>query len=137
MAKNKLESLLYKDLTNKIIGLAREVHNELGCSFVEKVYENSLMIQFRNENIKAVQQFPIKVFFKGEVVGEYYSDIIVDDKVILELKAVEYLDDIHKAQIINYLQATDYKIGFLLNFGSKKLEFERFINVVAINKEIN
>ena len=135
MAKSKLETFLYKDLTHKIIGLAMEVHNELGYGFLEKVYENALMVQFRNSDIKALQQVPIKVYFKGEVVGEYYPDIIVEDKVILELKAVEYLDDIHKAQIINYLQATNYNIGYLLNFGSKKLEFERFINVKAINSK--
>jgi GxxExxY protein len=131
----KIDTFLYKDLTHKIIGLAMEVHSYLGCGFLEKVYENSLMVQFRNNNIKAIQQAPIKVYFKSEIVGDYIADILVEDKVILELKASDAIADIHRAQIINYLKATKYKIGYLLNFGAKKLEFERFVNVNEINKD--
>lgn len=122
------EKFLYKDLTYRIIGLAMEVHNELGHGFLEKVYENALMIQFKNNNINSTQQHPIKVFFKGEIVGEYIADILVEDKIILELKAVDFLSDSHRGQLINYLKATKTKIGYLINFGNKKLEYERFIN---------
>lgn len=122
------EKFLYKDLTYKIIGLAMEAHNELGCGFLEKVYENALMIQFRDNNINAIQQKPIKVFFKNKVVGDYIADIVIEDKIILELKSAESISDSHRGQIVNYLKATKYKIGYLINFGAKKLEYERFIN---------
>jgi GxxExxY protein len=121
------EKLIYKDLTYKIIGLAMEVHNELGYGFLEKVYENAMKVQFSKSNIKADFQVQFKVNFKGEVIGEFYPDIIVDDKVILELKAVEKINDIHKAQILNYLKVTKLKLGLILNFSKEKLEYERII----------
>lgn len=121
------EKLIYKDLTYKIIGLAMEVHNELGYGFLEKVYENAMKVQFSKNNIKADFQVQFKVNFKGEIIGEFYPDIIVDDKVILELKAVEKINDIHKAQILNYLKVTKLKLGLILNFSKEKLEYERII----------
>jgi GxxExxY protein len=122
-----MNEFLHKDLTYKIIGLAMEVHNELGYGFLEKVYENALMIQFKNENINAKNQVPLKVYFKNEIVGEYYPDIIVDEKVIVELKAVDKIIDIHKAQVLNYLKGTKLRVALIINFGKGKLEYERII----------
>lgn len=124
----KEKEIVYKDLSFKIIGLAMEVHNELGSGFLEEVYENALMVLFRREGIPAKQQLPITVYFKEEVVGEYTADIMVENKIILELKAVDRIIDAHRAQILHYLKATRYKLAILINFGKEKLESERFIN---------
>lgn len=104
------------------------VHSTLGYGFLEKVYENALMILFRKENIKAEQQKSLKVLFKGEVVGEYVADIIVNDEIILELKCVDMIAEVHKAQILNYLKATGLKLGILINFGKNGLEHQRFVH---------
>jgi GxxExxY protein len=121
------KEFLYKDLSYKIIGLAMEVHNKLGHGFLEKVYENALMLLFRREGIGARQQAPVKVYFDGEVVGEYFTDILVEDKIILEIKALDKIIDAHIAQTLNYLKATDLRIAIILNFGKRKLEYERLI----------
>ncbi len=123
----KEEKFLYKDLTYKIIGLAMEVHNELGYGFLEKVYENAMIFQFKNSGIQVSSQVPVNVFFKNEIVGLFYPDIIVENQVIIELKAVSEIIDIHKGQLFNYLKATKLKVGLILNFGSPKLEYERII----------
>lgn len=104
-----------------------EVHSQLGSGFLEKVYENALMVLFRKEGIAARQQTPIKVNFEGELVGEYYADILVDEKIILELKTADKIVDIHRAQILHYLTATGIKLGMILNFGSKSFEYERLV----------
>ncbi|MGA2069862.1 MAG: GxxExxY protein [Sedimentisphaerales bacterium] len=104
-----------------------EVHSKLGPGFLEKVYENSLMLLFRREGIAARQQAPVKVCFEGEIVGEYRADILVDEKIILELKMVEKIVDVHRAQILHYLRATGIKLGMILNFGSKNFEYERLV----------
>lgn len=122
---NMSEKILHKDLSYKIIGLAMQTHRELGFGFLEKVYENALMVLFRKEIIKAVQQASITVYFQGEVVGEYYADILVGDQIILELKAVDKITEAHKAQALNYLKATGLKLAIILNFGKKGLEYER------------
>lgn len=121
------EEIIYKDLSYKIIGIAMEVHRELGIGFLEKVYENAMMISFSNAQLKAEQQKEIKVYFKNQVVGNYFADILVDNKIILELKTVESITDIHRAQIINYLKATKLKLGIIINFKSKSLEYERIV----------
>ncbi len=104
-----------------------EVHRELGTGFLEKVYENSMMVLFRNNEKKAEQQIPIKVRFKKEIVGNYISDILVDNKVILELKIVDKITDIHKEQAINYLKATGLKLAIIINFKKESLEYERVV----------
>ena len=121
------EKLLHKDLSFKIVGLAMQVHTELGFGFLEKVYENALMVLFQENSIMAVQQVPILVPFHGQIVGEYIADIIVESSVILELKALDRISDIHKAQTLNYLKATSYRLALLLNFGKHKLEYERLV----------
>ena len=109
----------YKELTEKIIRIFYRVYNTLGYGFLEKIYENAIMIEFRREDIPAVAQSSIKVLYKNELVGEYYADILVDDKVIVEIKATKTLVLEHEAQLLNYLKATDIEVGLLLNFGPK------------------
>lgn len=106
-------------LTEQIIGIFYDVYNALGRGFLEKVYENSLALRLRKEGLTVEQQRPIRVFFDGEVVGEYFADLVVNGAVILELKAVETLNDQHTAQLLNYLKATTCEVGLLLNFGPK------------------
>jgi len=119
--------ILYKDLSYKIIGIAMRVHSKLGYGFLEKVYENALMVLFRREGIEAKQQVPITVYFEEEVVGNYYADILVEDKVILEIKSVENIIDAHIAQSLNYLKATGLRLAIILSFSKEKLEYKRIV----------
>ncbi len=96
-----------------------KVYNNLGYGFLEKVYENAMMLDFKKENIPAVSQYAIKVFYEDEIVGEYFADILVDGKVIVEIKAARNLALENEAQLLNYLKATDKEVGLLLNFGPK------------------
>ena len=121
------EKILYKDLSYKIIGVAMQAHTELGYGFLERVYENALMVLFEENGIHAQQQIPIKVQFHGRVIGDYIADILVENSIILELKATDRIIDIHKAQTLNYLKATNFKLALLLNFGKRKLEYERLV----------
>ena len=113
------QDIKYKELTEKIIGIFYKVYNKLGYGFLEKVYENAMLIEFKKEGIPAVAQFPIKVLYEEEIVGEYYADILIATKVIVEIKAVKNLLTEHEAQLLNYLKATDIEVGLLLNFGPK------------------
>ncbi len=122
-----MNNILYKDLSYQIIGLAMEVLRKLGYGFLEKVYENSLMILFRREGIRSEQQYPIKVYFEGEVVGNYVADILIEDKIIIELKCVEKINNIHKAQALNYLKATRMRLAIILNFAKDKLQYQRLV----------
>ncbi len=114
----------HKDLTERIIRIFYRVYNSLGYGFLEKVYENAMMKELKKEGIIAVAQSPIKVMYAEEVVGEYYADILVDGKIILELKAARTLAEENEAQILNYLKATNIEVGLLMNFGAKA-EFRR------------
>jgi GxxExxY protein len=118
--------MLHEELTGSIIKVFYSVYNELGLGFLEKVYQNSMMITLAKGGMKAEAQKKINVHFQEQVVGEYYADIIVNDSVILELKAAEALIEEHELQLINYLKATEMEVGLLLNFGSKP-EFRRKI----------
>ena len=115
------------DLTYKINGAVFEVSRVLGPGFLEKVYENALAHELISRGVKAETQVPITVSYKGIAVGEYLADIIVEGKIILEIKAVERLSKIHEAQILNYLKATGYKLGLLINFTHPKAEIKRFV----------
>jgi len=119
--------ILYKELSYKIIGLAMEVQRELGYGFLEKVYENALVILLDENNIKVEQQKQIIIEFHGKEIGNYISDLLVEDKIIIELKVATKIKDVHKAQVANYLKATGKKLGIIINFGSEKLEFERVV----------
>jgi GxxExxY protein len=121
------KEILHKDLSYKIVGLAMEVHRTLGSGFLEKVYENALMVLFNREGIKAEQQKPIRVYFEGENVGDYFADILIEDKIILEIKIAERISRIHEVQILHYLKATGLRLGIIINFGKKKLESQRFV----------
>jgi GxxExxY protein len=117
--------ILHKDLSYTMLGLAMQVHRELGFGFLEKEYENALMILLGKESIKATQQAPILVSFRGEVVGAYYADILVEDKIIVELKSVDRITDVHRTQALNYLKATGMELAVILNFGKESLQYER------------
>ncbi|MGD8471787.1 MAG: GxxExxY protein [Desulfobacteraceae bacterium] len=126
MHTNK-NSIVHRDLSYQIIGLAMEVHGKLGFGFLEKVYENAMMVLFRRENILAVQQAPIQVHFERQVIGSYIADILVDEKIILELKCVEMITNVHRTQALNYLKATQKRLAIILNFAKKRLEYERLV----------
>jgi GxxExxY protein len=115
------------ELTHLIIGCAMQVSNTLGTGFLEKVYENALAIELRKAGLKIEQQKNLLVHYDGQVVGEYCADIVVNDCVLLELKAVKSLDPAHQAQLLNYLKATGLKIGLILNFGSPRLAVKRMM----------
>jgi GxxExxY protein len=120
------DTYLHSDLTEKIIKAYYKVYNTLGYGFLEKVYENSMLIELRKMGLNAHKQLAINVYYEGELVGEYKADIIIVDKVILELKASESLCEQDEAQLVNYLRATEIEVGLLLNFGLKP-QFKRKI----------
>lgn len=117
---------LHKELTSDIIQCFYKVYNSLGYGFLEKVYENSLKIELENSGLFVEKQQPISVYYSGKLVGEYFADLVIEKKVVVELKAAESLCEEHEIQLINYLKATQYEIGLLLNFG-KKPEIRRKI----------
>ncbi len=116
------------EITEKIIGCAYTVANELGAGFLEKVYENALCIELTGQGLQVSQQQPIVVKYHDQVVGEYFADLIVEAAVIIELKAVRSIDPVHQAQLLNYLKATGIHTGLLLNFGTPRLGIKRTVN---------
>ncbi|MCK4352188.1 GxxExxY protein [candidate division WOR-3 bacterium] len=116
------------EISEKIIGCAFQVHNNLGCGFLEKVYENALVIELKKAGLEIIQQAPIKVHYRGETVGDYIADILAEDKIIIEIKAAKCIDEIHEAQLLNYLKATGLKLGLILSFAHPKLEIKRLVN---------
>ena len=118
----------FNDLTSRILKACFEVSNELGCGYLESVYEKSLIIALREERLNCESQIPLRVTFRGHFVGEFTPDIVVDNCVLLELKAVKKIAPEHIAQVLNYLKATGLPIGMLINFGNAKLEYRRFNN---------
>ena len=118
--------MLHKEKTQKIINAFYTVYNTLGYGFLEKVYHNALFIELENLGFDCEKEFPIQVLYEGDEVGQYYADIIVDNCVIIEIKAAEGLVKANECQLINYLKATNIEVGLLLNFG-KKPEFKRKI----------
>lgn len=120
--------LLYADLTDKIRQAAFEVHQYFGSGFLEKVYENALKYKLELLKFQVKQQFSIPVYFIDNVkVGDYFANLFVENKIIIELKTVSSLDKIHYAQLKNYLKATKIKLGLLINFGAPQLQFKRII----------
>ena len=108
--------MLHSDITDKIIGAAYEVHGILGQGFMEKVYENALAAELRRSGLDVKQQRPITVHYKGDVVGEYFADLVVESTVIVELKAVSSIEPVYEVQLVNYLRATGLQVGLLINF---------------------
>jgi len=114
-----IDEFKHIDITNKIIKAFYEVYNCLGYGFLENVYQNALFIELAEKGFKVEVQKAIKVYYKAQVVGKYIADMVIDDAVILELKAVDFLTEEHEFQIVNYLRATDIEVGLLLNFGKE------------------
>ena len=118
----------HNSITEQIIGCSYKVANHLGIGFLEKVYENALCHEIGKSGLTFVQQRPINVIYKGMVVGEYFVDLLVQNEIVVELKAVKSLDASHFAQCMNYLRATGKRVGLLINFGAQKVEIRRVVN---------
>ena len=124
-----MDKILFKEESYKIIGACMEVHKTLGCGFLEPVYQEALAIEFRRQGIPFEQEKELTITFKGiELEKKYNADFVCYGKIILETKAVKELCDNHRAQIINYLKATKFKLGLLVNFGEQSLKHERFVD---------
>ncbi len=115
------------EISEKVIGCAYKVSNTLGCGFLEKVYENALLLEIRNAGLHAKAQQPLTVYYEGAIVGEYFADILVEDRLILELKTVKSIEEIHLAQCLNYLRATGLELALIINFYHPKVEIKRVI----------
>jgi len=120
--------LIYKELSYNIIGCAMEVHKTLGPGFLESVYEEALKLELGIKGISFESQKEYPVKYRGQEIKKFYCDIVVEDKIILELKAVRQLDNIDRVQIINYLKVTELQLGLLINFGEKSLVSERLVS---------
>ena len=114
-------------ITESIIGCAYTLANALGHGFIEKIYENALNHELSKNGLRVKQQYPIQVMYDGVVVGDYVADLLVNDQILLEIKAVNRIQDAHLAQCLNYLKATGYKICLLINFGKPRVEVKRVI----------
>jgi len=121
---NFSDNYKHSDITQLIINAYYNVYNNLGCAFLEKVYENSMLIELKKLGLYCERQKPIEVYYDEQKVGQYFADIIVNDSVIIEIKAAEGLIEEHECQLINYLKATEIEVGILLNFG-KETQFKR------------
>ncbi len=115
-------------LSGKVIGAAQAVSSGLGCGFLEKVYENAMMVELERRELRADQQRPITVRYGGRIVGEYLADIVVEDRLIVELKAVSGIESVHEAQCLNYLKASGLRLCLLLNFARPRVDVRRIIN---------
>jgi GxxExxY protein len=113
-----MSSYKYEEITGQIIDAAYTVHNKLGYGFLEKVYHNSLVIELRKRNLLVEPEKPVEVNYDGQVVGEYFADIVVDNKVIVEVKATDKHNPVFEAQLLNYLKATGLEVGLVINFGT-------------------
>ena len=118
----------HQGLTREIIGAAYEVHRELGGGFLEKVYENALALELAARGLEIKKQGSIAVRYKGTIVGDYVCDLLVNDVVLCEIKALETLAAAHHAQLLNYLRATGTKVGLLINFGPRRVDIKRIVN---------
>ncbi|MDP2940253.1 MAG: GxxExxY protein [Candidatus Omnitrophota bacterium] len=127
MNTDKKGEYKHKDITGKILKAAFEVHNTLGCGFLEKVYQRALIYELQQEGLSLETQKAIKINYKDRDVGVYIADIMVENRIIVELKVVDYLTIIHKAQTLNYLRASGKEVALILNFAKPKLEYKRVI----------
>jgi GxxExxY protein len=124
----KSDEVVYKDLSYKIMKACFEVHNVLGPGYSEKIYEEAVSRELRRERIGFERQRLIEVMYKGEKIGDYRLDMVADNKIILELKAVSELNEIFESQLLSYLKATGMKLGIVINFGGKRVEYKRILN---------
>ncbi|MEA1962363.1 MAG: GxxExxY protein [Bacillota bacterium] len=116
--------LLYHDISEQVIACAYKVFHVLGAGFLEKVYENALAVELRKRGLTVVQQHPINVYYEDILVGEYCADLIIENKIVVELKAISTLTKAHEVQLVNYLKATGMQVGLLINFGDD-ISFKR------------
>ncbi|OGV98383.1 MAG: GxxExxY protein [Nitrospinae bacterium RIFCSPLOWO2_02_39_17] len=124
---NTDKEFLYKELTGEIIEASYNVHNGLGCGLLEKIYENSLAWEIELRKRKVSSQREFRVIYRNKEVGVYYADLVIEDKVIVEIKSVEKIDNVHRAQLLNYLRISGLKVGLIINFARPKLEYERLV----------
>ncbi len=122
------DQVLFPELSYKILEISFEIHNTIGPGFTENIYGSAFAYELANHHISFEQQKPIQVSYKGAIIGSYRLDFVVDQKIIVELKAVNVLSDLFKLQVLSYLKAADMKLGLLINFGSKRLEHARIIH---------
>ncbi len=115
------------DITERVIGCAYRVSNKLGCGFLEKVYENAMFVDLSHEGLQVEQQRLLRIYYREALVGEYLADLVVEGLVLLELKAVRALDEVHVAQCLNYLKATGLRVALLINFAKPKIEIRRVV----------
>ena len=120
--------MIHEELTSKILEACFEVSNELGVGFLESVYEKALLVALRQKGFEVESQVSLKVTFRGFTVGDFFADIVVGGKILIELKAVDSLSKQHYAQVLNYLKATGIEVGLIVNFGNPRLEYRRFDN---------
>lgn len=125
--------LLYSDITEKIIGAAFAVHNSLGKGLTEKTYENAFIVKLQNSALQVEQQKTLPIFFENKRVGEQIVDLLVDNKIIVEIKAIEHLQKNHETQILGHLKNTKFQVGLLINFGTR-VEFKRFVHSMQNKK---
>ena len=125
----KAVSLIYKDESYKIIGACIEVHNDLGPGFLESVYQEALHVELTNQKIPFKREVPLPIKYKGALLSKaYIADFILFNKIILEMKALDALSGVHESQVLNYLKATGFRLGILVNFGKPKLQYKRLVN---------
>lgn len=123
-----MEKIIYKEESYSIIGACMEVHNELGCGFLEPVYQEALALEFKKKDIPFKKEQQLKIFYKGIILErKYIADFICYEKIIVELKALKSLNSEHESQLLNYLKATGYKLGILINFGESQLKYKRLV----------
>ena len=127
------EKYKYSDLTSKIIGASMEVHKFLGNGFQEVIYQRALAIELKEKGLSFVREQEMQIKYKGVNIGERRVDFFIEDKIMLEIKAVANLEDVHLAQAINYLEAYNLEIGLLINFGSKSMQFKRLMKKLKNN----
>lgn len=120
----------FSDITHKIIGCAMKVHSKLGNGFQELIYQRALAIEFFKSDLAFEREHEMGIIYRGEQIGTRRADFLVEDKIMIELKAINKLEDVHIAQTLNYLEAYDLEIGLLINFGAKSLQFKRMINSI-------
>ncbi len=123
-----MKDLVYEEESYKIIGACMNVHSELGSGFLEAVYQEALALEFKNLNIPFQKEQMIEIYYRGQLLDKkYFADFVCFDKIIIELKALDSLNSKHESQVLNYLKASNYKLGILVNFGSKSLEYKRIV----------
>ncbi len=127
----------YEELTKKIIGCVYNVYNSLGFGYLESVYEKALMVELNLAGLEAKSQVPIAIKYRDYTVGDFIADIVVEDKIILELKSVKHLSKIHEIQLVNYLVATGKDVGLLINFAEEKVEIKRKVRELSKKSELS